>query len=112
KVRVGVAVGIAVKESFGVAAVSSAVTDALYQHLWALPPGGPDGQGWGRGKSVRHRKLEVIVEQVPGVDEVDGVNLFQAPMPVQPAAGQQTLGASFVPTVTASTAAVLGAAAA
>lgn len=95
-VRVAVAVGITVKDGFGVAAVTSAVTDALYQHLWPLPPGGLDGQGWVRGKSVRDRELEVIVAQVPGVDEVDGVNLFQAPLPVQPAAGQQTLGASFV----------------
>ncbi|WP_437310848.1 putative baseplate assembly protein [Sorangium sp. So ce388] len=78
-VRLGVGVGIRVRDGFGREAVMNDVRDALYRHLWPLPPGGSTGTGWPRGRSVRDREIEVAVAQVPGVDEIVGVSLFTAP---------------------------------
>jgi hypothetical protein len=94
-VRVGVAVGISVKDGYGLATVSNAVTDALYRFLWPLPPGGLDGTGWVRGRGVRDREIEVIVAQVAGVDEVAGVNLFRSDLRLARPT-PSTLGATFV----------------
>ena len=91
-VRLGAGVGITVRDGFSREQVMSDVRDALFRHLWPLPPGGATGTGWARGKSVRDRELEVVVAQVPGVDEIVGVSLFEAPITVPPAAGAVALG--------------------
>ena len=39
-------------------------------------PGGFDGQGWGLGRTVADRELEVEAARVAGVATVAGVNLF------------------------------------
>jgi hypothetical protein len=76
-----IAVAVEVKTGYGLLAVSQAVETALRSYLWPLPladgsGGGPDASGWPLGRSVRTLELEVIVSQVPGVIEVNGLNLF------------------------------------
>ena len=54
-----------------------------------LPSGGAEGAGWPLGGTVRDREVEVVVASVPGVQMVNGVNLFhtadsKAPTPDSP----------------------------
>ena len=42
-----------------------------------LSPGGISGEGWGLGRPVRDRELEVQVARVAGVNSVIGINLFE-----------------------------------
>jgi predicted phage baseplate assembly protein len=80
-VGLGIAVAVEVKTGYGLLAVSQAVETALRSYLWPLPladgsGGGPDASGWPLGRTVRSLELEVIVSQVRGVIEVNGLNLF------------------------------------
>lgn len=76
-VPLSLSVGIRLRDGFAPNQVVNDVRDALRYFLWPLPPGGTDGAGWQLGKAVRRRELDVIVAQVPGVDEVSGLNLFE-----------------------------------
>jgi hypothetical protein len=76
-VGLGISVGIEVKTGFGLLQVSQAVETALRSYLWPIPPYGPNNTGWPLGRNVRSLELEVVVSQVPGVIEVNGINLFQ-----------------------------------
>ena len=76
-VGLGIAVAVEVKTGFGLLQVSQAVETALRSYLWPLAPGGIDNTGWPLGRNVRNLELEVVVSQVPGVIEVNGINLFQ-----------------------------------
>jgi len=73
----GLAVAVAIRDGFGRDAVLYEVREALRRLLWPLPPGGPDATGWPLGRVVRERELEVEISRVPGVREVDGLNLFE-----------------------------------
>ena len=75
-VGLGAAVAVEVRAGFGLQQVSQAVETALRTYLWPIPPGGLDNTGWALGRHVRSLELEVVVSQVPGVVEVDGLNLF------------------------------------
>ena len=57
-------------------ATLAAVRAAIRRLLWPLAPGGFDGQGWGLGRTVADRELEVEAARVAGVATVAGVNLF------------------------------------
>jgi Baseplate J-like protein len=72
----GLSVAVEVRSGFGLLEVSKQVEMALRTYLWSVPPGGPSNQGWPLGRTVRRFELEVIVSQVPGVVEVNGLNLF------------------------------------
>ena len=76
-VGLGIGVGIEVKSGYGLLQVSQAVETALRSYLWPLAPGGLDNTGWPLGRNVRALELEVVVSQVPGVVDVDGLTLFQ-----------------------------------
>jgi predicted phage baseplate assembly protein len=76
-VGLGISVGVEVKTGFGLLQVSQAVETALRSYLWPLAPGGIDNTGWPLGRHVRSLELEVVVSQVPGVIEVNGINLFK-----------------------------------
>jgi hypothetical protein len=76
-VGLGISVGVEVKTGYGLLQVSQAVETALRSYLWPLAPGGIDSTGWPLGRNVRSLELEVVVSQVPGVIEVNGLNLFQ-----------------------------------
>lgn len=75
-VGLGIAVAVEVKTGYQLLQVSQAVETALRSYLWPIPPGGTDNTGWALGRNVRSLELEVIVSQVPGVIEVDGLDLF------------------------------------
>jgi hypothetical protein len=75
-VGLGIAVAVEVKTGYQLLQVSQAVETALRSYLWPLAPGGPDSSGWPLGRHVRSLELEVIVSQVPGVIEVNGLDLF------------------------------------
>jgi hypothetical protein len=76
-VGLGISVGVEVKTGFGLLQVSQAVETALRSYLWPIPPFGPNNTGWPLGRHVRSLELEVVVSQVPGVIEVNGINLFK-----------------------------------
>jgi hypothetical protein len=76
-VDLGLSVAIDVSNGFGVLQVSQQVEQALRKYLWPVPPGGAANQGWSLGRTVRSLELEVIVSQVAGVSEVNGLLLFQ-----------------------------------
>lgn len=76
-VGLGISVAVEVKTGYGLLQVQQAVETALRSYLWPLEPGGTDQSGWPLGRGVRSLELEVIVSQVPGVIEVNGLNLFQ-----------------------------------
>jgi hypothetical protein len=75
-VGLGISVAVEVRTGFGQLQVSQAVETALRSYLWPIAPGGSDNQGRPLGRRVRSLELEVIVSQVPGVVEVNGLNLF------------------------------------
>jgi Baseplate J-like protein len=77
-VGLGISVAVEVKSGYGLLQVSQAVENALRSYLWPLAPGGTDNTGWPLGRLVRSLELEVIVSQVAGVIEVNGLNLFQS----------------------------------
>lgn len=76
-VAVGLAVAVALRDGYARDAVLLEVREALRRVLWPLAPGGMDQTGWPLGRPVRSRELEVEVARVAGVDEVNGLQLFQ-----------------------------------
>lgn len=56
--------------------VFQAVEQALLAYLWALPPGGPRGEGWPMGRAVEVNELRTQAGRVPGVEAVNGLRLF------------------------------------
>lgn len=76
-IPIGLSVGITIRDGFGHNEVENNARNAIKRHLWSLPPDGPLNEGWPLGKNVKDNELEVIVAGVPGVNTVDGVNLFQ-----------------------------------
>jgi hypothetical protein len=79
-VGLGISVAVEVRTGYGLLQVSQAVETALRNYLWPIPPGGADNTGWPLGRNVRSLELEVIVSQVQGVIEVNGLNLSR-PLP-------------------------------
>lgn len=75
-VGLGISVAVEVGAGFELLEVSKQVERALRRYLWPIQPGGIDNQGWPLGRHVRGLELEVIVSQVRGVIEVNGLNLF------------------------------------
>jgi len=76
-VPVSVTVGVNLLDGVAHETALAAIRDAIRLFLWPLAGGGTDGLGWKLGRSVRDREIDVIVARVPGVDTVNGVNLFQ-----------------------------------
>lgn len=76
-VPVSVTIGVNLLDGVAQETTLSAIRDAVRLFLWPLAGGGTDGLGWRLGRSVRDRELDVIVARVPGVDTVNGINLFR-----------------------------------
>ena len=76
-VGLGISVAVEVRSGFALLQVGQQVKRALQNYLWPLAPGGPDQTGWPLGRVIRSLELEVIVSQVAGVVEVNGLLLFQ-----------------------------------
>ncbi|AHE97432.1 putative baseplate assembly protein [Thioalkalivibrio paradoxus] len=53
-----------------------AVREALIRYLWALAPGGAQGEGWPLGAAVRGRELLTQAARAPGVREVNALAVF------------------------------------
>jgi predicted phage baseplate assembly protein len=94
-IGLGISVAVEVANGFGLLQVSQQVEQALRQYLWPDPPGGASKQGWPLGRTVRSLELEVIVSQVAGVVEVNGLLLFQPAnggyQQIQPVSGNAEL---------------------
>ena len=75
-VPIGVSAAVEIVDATQREAVLEAVSEAIRVHLWALAPGGPDGQGWPLGRAVDDRLLETAIGRVPGVRTVAPVRLF------------------------------------
>jgi predicted phage baseplate assembly protein len=73
-VPLGLTVGI--ENPGGSEAVNTAVKEALQKYLYCQAPGGPRGDGWPLGRTVKRRELEIVVSRVEGVDGVYGPSLF------------------------------------
>ena len=76
-VGLGLSVAVEARSGFGLLQVSQQVEQALRAYLWPVPPGGSANQGWPLGRTVRSFELDVIVSQVAGVVEVNGLTLYQ-----------------------------------
>ena len=75
-VPLGVSAAVELVDSNQREAVLNMVTAAIRLHLWALPPGGSDGNGWPLGRAVDDRTIEAVVARVPGVATVAPIRLF------------------------------------
>ncbi len=75
-IGLGLSIAVEVASGFGLLQVSQQVEMALRQYLWPVPPGGNTQQGWTLGRIVRSLELDVIVSQVPGIVEVNGLVLY------------------------------------
>jgi hypothetical protein len=75
-VPVSITIGVTLLDGVARETALAQIRDAARQFLWALPPGGTDGAGWRLGRAIRDREIDVIVARVPGVDTINGVNLF------------------------------------
>ncbi len=75
-VPLGVSVAVELIDPDRRQSVLAGVKEALKQWLWALPPGGPTGQGWPLGRRVVDRELEVVVARVDGVDGVAPILIY------------------------------------
>jgi len=76
-VGIGLSIAIEVLAGFDLRVVGQQVEDALRRYLWPLSPGGTLQTGWQLGRTVRSLELEVIISQVQGVVEVNGVQMFR-----------------------------------
>ena len=76
-IPVGVSVGVQIQNGFGQDSVLLAVRKALQRFLFSIAPGGIDEKGWGLGRTVKARELDVVVARVPGVLAVLNIRLFQ-----------------------------------
>jgi hypothetical protein len=76
-VQLGMSVAVEVRSGFDLLQTSKQVELALRNYLWPLAPGGADNSGWPLGRTIRSLELEVIVSQVDGVVEVNGLLLFK-----------------------------------
>jgi len=75
-VRIAVAVALEVVDPATTQTVVAEVQQALLRYLWALPPGGPRGEGWPRGRAVEINELRTQAGRVAGVEAVNGLRLF------------------------------------
>ena len=75
-VPISISIGVTLLDGVARETVLAQVRDAARAFLWPLPGGGTNGLGWRLGRAVRDRELDVIVSRVPGVDTINGVNLF------------------------------------
>jgi len=69
--KVAVAVGLQVKNGYGIEAVRNWVELVIRQYLAPLPPDGPEGKGWPLGRRVHGPELEAAALQVEGVEYLE-----------------------------------------
>jgi len=72
---VSISVGVRVRAGYVRDQVIQQVRQRLEEYLSALPPGGPDGDGWPLGRALLQKDLEAVATRVPGVEFVEGLEL-------------------------------------
>lgn len=72
---VAVAVGVKVKDGFGIDAVRHWVELVLRQYLAPLPPYGPNGDGWPLGRRIQQAELIAAAHHVEGVEYLEDLQL-------------------------------------
>lgn len=72
---VAVAIGVVVKQGYGIDAVRHWVEQVVRQYLAPLPPHGPSGGGWPLGRRVHGPELEAAALQVEGVEYLTGLDV-------------------------------------
>ncbi|NMG75809.1 putative baseplate assembly protein [Aromatoleum diolicum] len=88
-VPVAVAVSLEVVDPATEQQVHAEVERALLRYLWALPPGGPRGAGWPRGRAVEINELRTQAGRVEGVEAVNALRLFYQDQQRDPPAWQE-----------------------
>ena len=68
-------VGLRVREGHFRDVVIQDVRARLEEYLSALPPGGPDGEGWPLSRRLMKKDLEAIVTRVAGVEYVQSMQM-------------------------------------
>lgn len=68
-------VGVRVREGYFRDVVIQDVRNRLEEYLSALPPGGPDGEGWPLSRRLMKKDLEATVTRVPGVEYVQSMQM-------------------------------------
>jgi predicted phage baseplate assembly protein len=68
-------VGLRVREGYFRDVVIQDVRTRLEEYLSALPPGGPDGEGWPLSRRLMKKDLEAAVTRVPGVEYVESMQM-------------------------------------
>lgn len=68
-------VGVRVREGYFRDVVIQDVRNRLEEYLSALPPGGPDGEGWPLSRRLMKKDLEATVTRVPGVEYVQSIQM-------------------------------------
>lgn len=74
-VGIAIAVGVKVKDGYGIDAVRHWVELVLRQYLAPLPPYGPNGEGWPLGRRVHGPELEAAAHQVEGVEYLEDLQV-------------------------------------
>jgi predicted phage baseplate assembly protein len=72
---VTLSVGIEVSEGYYRDEVVQTVRSRLETYLSALPPGGPDEEGWPLERKLQKKELEAVAARVSGVAYVDSLHL-------------------------------------
>ncbi len=75
-IPLAIAVSIKVLDPTVVTETRNAVSRALLEYLWALSPGGPNGNGWPLGRDVEPGELKAVAARVSGVLSVGKLHLF------------------------------------
>ncbi len=75
-IAVAVSVNVRVLEPVTRQQTLNAVNKAITDYLWALPPGGPRGEGWPMGYSVDLGEIRTHIARVDGVLEIMAAELF------------------------------------
>lgn len=76
-VDIHLSVGVQVREGYYRDQVVEDVRERLRTYLSALPPGGPDEEGWPRNRKLLKKELEAVAARVSGVDFVNNMYLGQ-----------------------------------
>ncbi|MBK1657112.1 putative baseplate assembly protein [Paracraurococcus ruber] len=75
-VPIGVSVQVSVVDATARTATLRAVERAVLDYLWALPPGGPRGEGWPLGYGVDPDEIRTRAGAAPGVLAIEAVALY------------------------------------